>query len=154
MENNQPKKRNRTGQRGIKNVDPVQDNVLFIDAFEEDGKHVRLGKYRISHEITNRLAVIALELKTSRSALIREILIDFIKFYDESKLIGGERFFEASKTIHEWVQQRNDFALLLKSIISKDHIMDLESKSPESKMISQQLVVIAKMLNLTNKNVL
>jgi hypothetical protein len=147
-------KRGKSGQRGIKNVDPVQDNVLFIDQFEEDGKTVRLGKYRISHEITNRLAVIAHELKTSRSALIREILIDFIKFYDESKLIGGERFFEASKTIQDWVQERNEFAILLKSIISKDHIMDLESKSPESKMLSQQLVVIAKMLNLTNKNVL
>lgn len=154
MSNKETKQRGRVGQRGIKNVDKVQDNVLFIDTFEEDGKNVKLGKYRISHEITNRLAVIALELKTSRSALIREILIDFIKFYDESKLIGGERFFEASKTIHDWVQERNEFSILLKSIISKDHIMDLESKSPESKMISQQLVVIAKMLNLTNKNVL
>ena len=62
--------------------------------------------------------------------------------------------FEAEKTIHEWVQERNEFAPLLQSIISKDHLMDLESQSPECKMLSQQLVVLAKMLNLTNKNVI
>ena len=147
-------KRGRSGQRGIRDVDPVQDKELFIDEFDENGKHIRLGKYRVSHEITNRMAQIALELKSSRSALIRTIIIDFIKFYDEARLIGGRRFFEAEKTIHEWVQERNEFAPLLQSIISKDHLMDLESKSPECKMLSQQLVVLAKMLNLTNKNVL
>ena len=147
-------KRGKSGQRGVPKVDKVQDNVLFVDAFEEDGKYVRLGKYRISHEILNKLAKIALELKVSRSSLIRSILIDFIKFYDESKSIGGKRFFEASKTINEWVQERTEFELLLQSIISKDHIMDLESKSPEVKMLSQQMVVLAKMLNLTNRNVL
>ena len=147
-------KRNKTGQRGIKNVDKVQDNELFIDEFEEKGKSVRLGKYRISHQIVKRLASIALELKTSRSGLIRSILVDFIKYYDEAKLIGGKRFFEPETPISEWVQERADFSHLLTSIISKDHIMDLESKSPEVKMLSQQLVVLAKMLNLTNKNVL
>jgi hypothetical protein len=154
MASNESKKRGKSGQSGIKNVDPVQDKVLFIDAFEEDGKNVRLGKYRISHEIVNKLSTIGLELKISRSALIRAILVDFIKFYDESKAIGGKRFFEASKTINQWVQERHDFELLLQSIISKDHLMDLESQSPECKMLSQQLVVLAKMLNLTNKNVL
>ena len=147
-------KRGRSGQRGIKYVDPVQDKVEFVDQFEEDGKKIRLGKYRVSREIVNKLSKIALELKSSRSALIRSILIDFIKFYDESKAIGGKRFFEASTTIDQWVQERTNFELLLQSIISKDHIMDLESKSPEVKMLSQQMVVLAKMLNLTNRNVL
>ena len=148
-------KRGKSGQRGVPKVDAVQDKVEFVDQYtDKSGKYIRLGKYRVSHEIVNKLSKIALELKSSRSALIRSILIDFIKFYDESKAIGGKRFFEASTTIDQWVQERTNFELLLQSIISKDHIMDLESKSPEVKMLSQQIVVLAKMLNLTNRNVL
>ena len=147
-------KRNKTGQRGIKNVDKVQDNELFIDEFEEKGKSVRLGKYRISHQIVKRLASIALELQTSRSGLIRSILVDFIKYYDEAKMIGGKRFFEPETPISGWVQERADFAQLLSSMISKDLLMQEGTKNPEVLMLSQQLVVLAKMLNLTNKNVL
>jgi len=155
MANEKTKKREKSGQRGIPKVDSVNDKEMFIAHYlDEDGKRQRVGKFRIAHEICNAMTRIALDLKTSRSELVRNVLEEFVKFYDESKNIGGERFFEASKTIEDWVQSRTEFKPLLRDVISKDHLMDLNSQSPECKLISQQLVLLAKMMNLTNKNVL
>ena len=155
MANERTKKREKSGQRGIPKVDSVNDKEMFIAHYlDEDGKRQRVGKFRIAHEICNAMTRIALELKTSRSELVRNVLEEFVKFYDESKNIGGERFFEPSKTIEQWVQGRTEFKPLLRDVISKDHLMDLNSKSPECKLISQQLVLLAKMMDLTNKNVI
>ena len=148
-------KRNKKGQKGIPQKDAVQDKELFVAVVnDENGNVVRLGKFRLAHELDNALGRVATELKVSKSELVRSVLTNFVQYHDEAKEIGGERFFEAKKTIEQWVQGRSEVAQLLSSIISKDHIMDLESKSPESKMLSQQMVVLAKMLNITNKNVL
>ena len=148
-------KRNKKGQKGIPGKDAVQDKELFGAVVnDENGNVVRLGKFRLAHELDNALGRVATELKVSKSELVRSVLTNFVQYHDEAKEIGGERFFEAKKTIEQWVQGRSEIAQLLSSIISKDHIMDLESKSPESKMLSQQLVVLAKMLNITNKNVI
>ena len=155
MANERTKKREKSGQRGIPKVDSVNDKEMFIAHYlDEDGKRQRVGKFRIAHEICNAMTRIALELKTSRSELVRNVLEEFVKFYDESKNIGGERFFEASKTIEDWVQSRTEFKPLLRDVISKDNLMDLNSKSTECKLISQQLVLLAKMMDLTNKNVI
>ena len=155
MGNQSSKKRDKSGQRGVPKVDRVNDKEMFISHYlDEDGKRQRVGKFRIAHEICDAMTRIALELKTSRSELVRSVLEEFVKFYDESKSIGGERFFEASKTIEQWVRERGHFKPLLRDMISKDHLMDLESKSPECKLLSQQLVLLAKMMNITNKNVL
>ena len=148
-------KTGRSGQRGIKKVDPNLDHDLFVDEYyNKDGEKVRVGHFRLSHEINNELKKQALELKVSRSELVRQILESFVKFYNESKQLGGSRFFESQKTIDSWISQRNDFMVLIKDIISKNTIIQQQSKSPEVKMLSQQLVVIAQLLNLTNKNIL
>tara|TARA_Y100001938_G_C8045050_1_gene408357 strand:+ start:360 stop:815 length:456 start_codon:yes stop_codon:yes gene_type:complete len=148
-------KRNKAGQAGIPSVDPVLDKELFaVITQDENGKAVRLGKFRLAHELDNALGRVANELKVPKAKLIRTVLTSFVQYHDDAKQIGGERFYEIQKTIEQWIQERSEFAPLLTSLISKDHLMDLESKSPECKLLSQQLVLIGKMLNLTNKNVI
>ena len=117
MANEKTKKREKSGQRGIPKVDSVNDKEMFIAHYlDEDGKRQRVCKFRIAHEICNAMTRIALELKTSRSELVRNVLEEFVKFYDESKYIGGERFFEQSKTREQCVQGRTDFKPLFRLI--------------------------------------
>ena len=74
------KKRSRLGARGIKNADKVQDKELFVATYtDENGKLVRLGKFRLSHEVTNLLANIAYQLKVSRSELVRTLLESYVR---------------------------------------------------------------------------
>ena len=154
MSRNDVKQRGRSGARGIKNVDKVQDKEIFAATFtDENGKVVRLGKSRLSHEIVNLLSKIALETKITRSELIRVVLEDFIKYYYEAKAVGGKQVFTASISIEAWLQERNDFVVLLNEIKKQASYLE-ESKSPEVKILSRQINLLAQMLNLTNKNVI
>ena len=48
------RKKGKSGQRGIKQVDRVQDTELFISDYKDgNGNTVRLGKVRLGHEINN-----------------------------------------------------------------------------------------------------
>ena len=148
-------KTGRSGQRGVKEVDPTLDHDLFIDEYlDKDGKKVRVGHFRISHEINNELKKQALSLKVSKSELVRQILESFVKFYNESKQLGGARFFEAKKTIHDWISERNNFMILMKEMNAKNTIIQQQSKSPEVKLLSQQLLMLAQLIKLTNKNII
>ena len=144
----------KTGKLGIKHKDKVQDVSFFVDEYMEDGKKVRLGHAKMAHQTNNALTRIAPELKVSRSMLIRKILESFVKFYDEAKAVGGERFFEAERTMEVWLQERYDMAQLLKSMISKDLLMQENTKNAEVLMLSQQITALAKMVNLTHKKLL
>ena len=145
----------KTGKRGIPKVDKTQDYDFFIDEYvDESGKKHRIGHATMAHQTNNALNRIAPELKISKSMLIRKCLESFVKYHDEAKAIGGQRFFEAEPVLENWINERSEMAQLLKSMISKDLLMQENTKNPEVLMLSQQLTTLAKMMNLTHKNLL
>ena len=145
----------KTGKRGIPKVDKTQDYDFFIDEYvDESGKKHRIGHATMAHQTNNALTRIAPELKISKSMLIRRVLESFVKYHDEAKAIGGQRFFEAEPAFENWINERSEMAQLLKSMISKDLLMQENTKNPEVLMLSQQLTTLAKMMNLTHKNLL
>jgi hypothetical protein len=145
----------KTGKRGIPKIDKVQNYDFFIDEYiDETGKKHRIGHATMAHQTNNALNRIAPELKISKSMLIRKCLESFVKYHDEAKAIGGQRFFEAEPVLENWINERSEMAQLLKSMISKDLLMQENTKNPEVLMLSQQLTTLAKMMNLTHKNLL
>ena len=65
-------KKGRSGQRGIKNADRVNDTEMFCSEYkDENGKQVRLGKIRLAHEINDGLKNIANDLNTTKAELVR-----------------------------------------------------------------------------------
>ena len=148
-------KTGKTGKRGIPKVDKTQDYDFFIDEYvDETGKKHRIGHATMAHQTNNALTRIAPELKISKSMLIRKCLESFVKYHDEAKAIGGERFFKAESAFENWINERNEIRQLLNQMIEQNKIMNNNSKSPESKMISQQNLILASMINLTHKNLL
>jgi hypothetical protein len=145
----------KTGKRGVSKVDKTQDYDFFIDEYvDESGKKHRIGHATMAHQTNNALTRIAPELKISKSALIRKCLESFVKYHDEAKAIGGQRFFQAEPVLESWISERSEISQLLSSMISKDLLMQEGTKNPETLMLSQQLTVLAKMINLTHKNLI
>ena len=149
-------KTGKAGKRGIPEVDKTQDYDFFIDEYTDPKtkKKFRLGHATMAHQTNNSLTRIAPELKISKSMLIRRILESFVKYHDEAKAIGGQRFFEAEPAFENWISSRNDVTILLNQIIAQNKIMNDNSKIPESQMLSRQLTTLAQMINLTHKNLL
>ncbi len=146
---------NKSGKRGVKGQDRVYDTDLFLlEETDETGKRVRAGKIRMTHEVNNIITKQAKELKTSKSALVRLILESYVKFYEESRAIGGPKFFEPEKMVEDWINERSDMVSWLNNIKAKNIIIQDESKSPEVKMLSMQNVVLANMINLIHKNII
>ena len=148
-------KTGKTGKRGISKVDKTQDYDFFIDEYvDESGKKHRIGHATMAHQTNNALTRIAPELRISKSMLIRKCLESFVKYHDEAKAIGGQRFFQAEPVLESWISERSEISQLLSSMISKDLLMQEGTKNPETLMLSQQLTVLAKMINLTHKNLI
>lgn len=148
-------KTGKTGKRGISKVDKTQDYDFFIDEYvDESGKKHRIGHATMAHQTNNALTRIAPELRISKSMLIRKCLESFVKYHDEAKAIGGQRFFQAEPVLESWINERSEISQLLSSMISKDLLMQEGTKNPETLMLSQQLTVLAKMINLTHKNLI
>ncbi len=146
-------KTGRTGKRGIPKVDKTQDYDFFIDEYTyPDAKKHMIGHAKMANQTNNALTRIAPELKISKSMLIRKCLESFVKYHDEAKAIGGQRFFEAEPAFENWINERNEIRQLLNQMIEQNKIMNNNSKSPESQLISQQNLMLAKMINLTHKN--
>lgn len=140
-----------TGKKGTPEIDVTKDVSIYVDEYSVNGKSVREGHTKIAHQTNNDLKKIAPNLKTSRSALIRMILDSFVKFYNESKALGADNFFEAEKTIDAWLQERSDMKILLNSVLNGNKKMIANSKSPEVILISELITTLAKMVNLNHK---
>jgi len=151
----QARKRGRSGQRGIKQVDKVQDTVLFVAEFkDENGNHVRLGKIRLAHEINDSLKKIAYDLKTTKSGLCRGLFIDFIKDYNEAKATGAIKQFTPEATIEGWLQRRYDFTQLANKFSQEYNTILKNSQSDEVKSLANLVAYLGQMINITNKNVI
>ena len=148
------RKKGKSGQRGIKQVDRVQDTELFISDYKDgNGNTVRLGKVRLAHEINNGIKDIAHELSVSKADLVRRLFIDFIKDYKEAKATGAIKHFTPEESIEGFINRRYDFFQLFNELKKQTKYLE-DSKSPEVKILSRQISIIAEMLNLTNKNVI
>tara|TARA_B110000495_G_C23008741_1_gene596372 strand:+ start:94 stop:528 length:435 start_codon:yes stop_codon:yes gene_type:complete len=140
------------GDRGVKQIDRVRDTDIFVAEFYEDGKKQRLGHAKLCHQMNNSLGRISKGLKVSKSLLIRKVLESYIKFFDESKAIGGDKHFTAEKTMEAWIAERYDMSECAKQVSQMNKTIQENSKSPEVQLMSQQLVVMSKMINLCHKN--
>jgi hypothetical protein len=140
------------GEGGIPQVDRVRDTDIFVAEFYEDGKKQRLGHAKLCHQMNNSLGRISKSLKVSKSLLIRRILESYIKFFDESKAIGGKTHFNIVKSMEGWIAERYDMSECQKEILQMNKMIQDNSKSPEVQLMSKQLVVMSKMMNLVHKN--
>ena len=148
-------KTGKTGKRGIPKVDKTQDYDFFIDEYTDpDGKKHRIGHAKMAHQTNNALTRIAPELKISKSMLIRKCLESFVKYHDEAKAIGGQRFFEAEPAFENWISSRNDISQLLNKMVEGTEFLNKNSTNNEVKALAQQNLMLAKMINLTHKNLL
>ena len=148
-------KTGKTGKRGIPKVDKTQDYDFFIDEYTDpDGKKHRIGHAKMANQTNNALARIAPELKISKSMLIRKCLESFVKYHDEAKAIGGQRFFEAEPAFENWISSRNDISQLLNKMVEGTEFLNKNSTNNEVKALAQQNLMLAKMINLTHKNLL
>ena len=57
----------------------------------------------MSFEIANTIAKQAKELNVSKSALVRKVLESYIKFYQESKAIGGPKLYDVEKSFSSFL---------------------------------------------------
>lgn len=148
-------KTGKTGKRGIPKVDKTQDYDFFIDEYTDpDGKKHRIGHAKMANQTNNALTRIAPELKISKSMLIRKCLESFVKYHDEAKAIGGQRFFEAEPAFENWISSRNDISQLLNKMVEGTEFLNKNSTNNEVKALAQQNLMLAKMINLTHKNLL
>ena len=148
------RKKGKSGQRGIKQVDRVQDTELFISDYKDgNGNSVRLGKIRLAHEINDGLKHIAHDLNTTKAELVRTLFVDFIQDYKEAKATGAIQKFTPAQTIERYLTSRYEFFQLFNELKKQTKYLE-DSKSPEVKILSRQINLLAQMLNLTNKNVI
>ena len=136
------------GLRGVPNQDKVNDKDLIIDP---DG---RKGHFKVDSHTIHILDKSAKEMKMGRSALAREILHSFCQHYTEAKELGGVPFFHSPKTYEVWLQERMDVRMLLNEIVKMNNTMQQNSQSSEVKMLSQMIVALTKMMNLTHNKLL
>lgn len=142
----------KTGEGGIPQVDKVRDTDIFVAEFYEDGKKQRLGHAKLCHQMNDSLARISKQIRVSKSLLIRKILESYIKFHDESVTLGGKTHFDITKTMAEWISERFDMSVLQKEMMDMNKTIQQNSKSPEVKAMSTELVLMSKMINLIHKN--
>ena len=142
--------RGKKGLRGIPLKDEVNDKSIMVN----DGKGSREGHTRIDRDTLNGLDKAALELKIGRSELIRKVCKSFCMYFTESKMLGGNPFFNTPKTYETWLQDRTQVREMLNNINNMNKEMQAHSQSSEVKMLSKQIVALANMMNLTHKTVL
>ena len=142
--------RGKGGLRGIPEKDAVNNKSIMVN----DGKGSREGHTRIDSDTLNGLDKAAFELKIGRSELIRKVCRSFCMYFTESKMLGGNPFFNTPKTYEMWLHDRTQVRELLNDITKMNKEMQVNSQSMEVKMMSKQIVALANMMNLTHKTVL
>jgi hypothetical protein len=149
-------KRGKDGLRGVPFLDVVNNKSIMVNDGKKtkDGKLSREGHTKIDSDTINTLNKAGKELKIGRAALIRKVLQSFCMYFTEAKALGGNPFFNTPKTYEMWLQERSDVKVLMNEIIKINNTMQENSKSPEVKLLSQQMVALTKMMNLTHKTVL
>tara|TARA_B100000953_G_C17832804_1_gene362401 strand:+ start:42 stop:536 length:495 start_codon:yes stop_codon:yes gene_type:complete len=150
LETKEKAKIGKGGLRGTPRLDDVNNKSIMVN----DGKGSREGHTRIDGDTLKGLDRAAKELKIGRSELIRKVCRSFCMYFTESKMLGGNPFFNTPKTYEMWLHDRTQVRELLNDITKMNKEMQVNSQSMEVKMMSKQIVALANMMNLTHKTVL
>ena len=136
------------GLRGVPNQDKVNNKSIIVDP---DG---RKGHTKIDSDTFNVLSKAAKDMRIGRATLIRDVLQSFCMYYMEAKELGGNPFFNTTKTYEVWLQERVEVRKLLNEIVKMNNTMQQNSQSTEVKMLSQMILALTKMMNFTHNKLL
>ena len=81
----------------------------------------------------------------------RKALTSFCRYQEDAKAFGKNRFYSTPKTFEMWVSERMDIMNTLLEIEKLNKTINENTKSPEVKFLSQQINLLARMMNLTHK---
>ena len=133
--------------RGIAQTDEVFNKTLYVD----DNPNSRKGIFKCTDDLVSSLERCAADLKISRSEVIRKALTSFCRYQEDAKAFGKNRFYSTPKTFDMWVTERTDIMNTLLEIQKLNKTITENTKSPEVKFLSQQINLLANMINLTHK---
>ena len=136
------------GLRGTPAKDLVNNKSIIVDP---DG---RKGHTKIDSDTYNVLGQAAKEMKMGQATLIREILHSFCMYYKDAKVLGSVSFFHTPKTYETWLAERSDVRVLLGEVVKMNNEIQKNSQSQEVKIMSNMIVSLTNMMNLTHKTVL
>jgi len=126
---------------------------VFVSTFFEDGKKYRLGHAKVGAQLDKGITRIAKKLKTNKSILIRAVLESYVKFFEEREAVGGQpKYFDYERNLQEWITERFNMSSLNKELMEANKMIQDNSKSPEVKYLSKQMVILSKMVNEVHKN--
>ncbi len=147
MVDNKKSRTGKTGIRGIPQTDKHLDRTMYVD----DNPNSRKGIFKCTDDLVSSLEKCAADLKISRSEVIRKALTSFCRYQEDAKAFGKNRFYSTPKTFEMWVSERMDIMNTLLEIEKLNKTINENTKSPEVKFLSQQINLLAKMMNLTHK---
>ena len=147
MPGNKKSRTGKTGVRGIAQTDEVFNKTLYVD----DNPNSRKGIFKCTDDLVSSLERCAADLKISRSEVIRKALTSFCRYQEDAKAFGKNRFYSTPKTFDMWVTERTDIMNTLLEIQKLNKTITENTKSPEVKFLSQQINLLANMINLTHK---
>ncbi len=147
MVDNKKSRTGKTGMRGIPQTDKHLDRTMYVD----DNPNSRKGIFKCTDDLVSSLEKCAADLKISRSEVIRKALTSFCRYQEDAKAFGKNRFYSTPKTFEMWVSERMDIMNTLLEIEKLNKTINENTKSPEVKFLSQQINLLAKMMNLTHK---
>ena len=147
MVDNKKSRTGKTGMRGIPQTDKHLDRTMYVD----DNPNSRKGIFKCTDDLVSSLEKCAEDLKISRSEVIRKALTSFCRYQEDAKAFGKNRFYSTPKTFEMWVSERMDIMNTLLEIEKLNKTINENTKSPEVKFLSQQINLLAKMMNLTHK---
>ncbi len=147
MVDNKKSRTGKTGMRGIPQTDKHLDRTMYVD----DNPNSRKGIFKCTDDLVSSLEKCAADLKISRSEVIRKALTSFCRYQEDAKAFGKNRFYSTPKTFEMWVSERMDIMNTLLEIEKLNKTINENTKSPEVKFLSQQINLLARMMNLTHK---
>jgi len=147
MVDNKKSRTGKTGMRGIPQTDKHLDRTMYVD----DNPNSRKGIFKCTDDLVSSLEKCAADLKISRSEVIRKALTSFCRYQEDAKAFGKNRFYSTPKTFEMWVSERMDIMNTLLEIEKLNKTINENTKSPEVKFLSQQIKLLARMMNLTHK---
>ncbi|MDP7367725.1 MAG: CopG family transcriptional regulator [Candidatus Pacebacteria bacterium] len=147
MVDNKKSRTGKTGMRGIPQTDKHLDRTMYVD----DNPNSRKGIFKCTNDLVSSLEKCAADLKISRSEVIRKALTSFCRYQEDAKAFGKNRFYSTPKTFEMWVSERMDIMNTLLEIEKLNKTINENTKSPEVKFLSQQINLLARMMNLTHK---
>tara|TARA_Y100000296_G_scaffold86045_2_gene124463 strand:+ start:284 stop:733 length:450 start_codon:yes stop_codon:yes gene_type:complete len=147
MVDNKKSRTGKTGMRGIPQTDKHLDRTMYVD----DNPNSRKGIFKCTDDLVSSLEKCAADLKISRSEVIRKALTSFCRYQEDAKAFGKNRFYSTPKTFEIWVSERMDIMNTLLEIEKLNKTINENTKSPEVKFLSQQINLLARMMNLTHK---